>query len=91
MADKESVYLCGVYETRVVLGRVSDLNKKRAEQLVERLQGPEGEQLDKWQSGTRAELLATFPDLLGDWSFDDADEAYRRNPLHQVQFDRVDG
>ncbi len=90
MADESAFYLCGVFGTRVVLGRVSQINRKRAENLVERLRGPEGEQLEKWQSGTRAELLATFPDLLGDWSFDDADRAYAANPLHQVQFDRVD-
>ena len=90
MADEAAFYLCGVYETCVVLGRVSQINRKRSENLVERLRGPDGEQLDSWQSGTRDQLLATFPKLLGDWSFEQADDAYRKNPLHQVQFERAD-
>jgi hypothetical protein len=90
MADEGATYLCGIFESVVVLGRISSMNLPRAEELVERLPGPEGEELDRWASGTREELLATFPELLGAWAFDDADESYRLNPQHQVQFDRPD-
>ncbi len=90
MSDSDGFYICAVFESVVIVGRLSEINRKRAETLVERLQGPQGEQLDKWQDGTRAELIATFPNLLGHWAFDDADEAYRKNPLHQVQFARAD-
>ncbi len=91
MADDDPrLYICGVFETRVVLGRISALNLKRAGEIIERLPGPEGEGLERWQSGTRAELLATFPELVGDWAFDDADKAYGINPLHQVSYDRPD-
>lgn len=92
MADGDGeLYICGVYESVVILGRISRMNLERAEELIERLPGPEGEDLDRFHAGTRAELLATFPELLGDWSFDEADEAYRRNPITQVQFARSDG
>ncbi len=90
MADESALYVCGVYETCVVLGRISQMNKPRAEMLVQRLPGPDGEQLQTWQTGTRVRLLATFPKLLADDKFDDADEAYQVNPKHQVEFERTD-
>lgn len=83
-------YICGIYEATVILGRISGINEQRAEAMIENLEGPAGETLEQWQSGTRAELLATFPNVLGDWSFDDADAAYEANPTHQVMFDRAD-
>lgn len=88
--DVGAFYICGVYETQIILGRVSKMNLKRAEDLIANLPGPGGEILDRWHAGTQPELLATFPELLGDWSFDDADEAYRRNPQSQISFDRSD-
>ncbi len=90
MAESSDKYICGVFETRVVLGRISAINAGRAEKAIENLSGPDGEELERWQSGTRAELLQTFPDLLGDWAFDDADGVYATNPVHQVMFDRAD-
>ncbi len=83
-------YICAVFETIVILGRISHINAKRAGHLVENLEGPDGEELVQWQTGSRAELLATFSELLGDWSFNRADDAYALNPLHQVQFERLD-
>ncbi len=88
--DPSSIYICGVFEFTVVIGRVSGTNRKRAGQLMETLKGPGNEELEQWQDGTRAELLATFPDVLGDWSFDRADDAYRLNPQHQISFERPD-
>ena len=96
MTEAEStphtLYVCMVFETRVILGRVSHFNAKRVEQtlLARHFRAPGGEQLERWQSGTRAELLATFPELLNAQVFDDADRDYSANPKHQVEFDRED-
>ncbi len=90
MADEHALYLCGVYETRVILGRVSQINQKRAETLIQRLPGPDGEQLHSWQCGTRVLIRDAFPELVADEDFEDADVAYEANPKHQVEFDRRD-
>ena len=96
MSEAEStphaMYVCIVFETRAIVGRFSGLNAKRVEQtlLSKRYPGPGGEDMEAWQTGTRAELLATFPDLLSGSVFDSADAAYRINPKHQVEFDRED-
>lgn len=90
MADEHALYICGVYETRVILGRVSQLNQKRAETLIQRLPGPDGEQLHQWQCGTRVLIGDAFPQLIEDQDFDDADDAYQVNPKNQVEFDRRD-
>ena len=79
MSDESGFYIAVIFDERVVVGRISQMNEKRAADL------------EKWQTGTRAELLATFPEVLGGWAFDDADEAYRRNPKHQIEFEREDG
>ncbi len=88
MADPGSVYICGLYETCGILGRVSSLNRKRAEATIQHRPGPEGEVLDKYATGTAEELLATFPDDLAESVFEDADDAYRRSAKLQVEFDR---
>ena len=96
MTEAEStphtMYVCMVFETRCILGRVSHFNAKRVEQtlLAQHFRAPGGERLERWQSGTRAELLATFPELLTEQVFDEADATYRINPKHQVEFDRED-
>lgn len=91
MSDETGFYVAVIFDERVVLGRISRMNEKRTEDLVQHIGRRDPDSLEKWQTGTRAELLATFPDLLGGWAFDDADEAYRRNPKHQIEFERTDG
>lgn len=91
MSEPGATYLCAIYETRVVLGRVSGHNLKRAEFLIGRLPGIDGELLDKWQTGSQAELQATFPEILESQQvFDDADDTYRKNPKLQIEFERPD-
>lgn len=90
MADDGSTYICGVFETRVVVGRVSQINLGRAVEAMKHRRRRDRERLEKYQTGTRAELLRTFPDLLGDWSFDEADQVYELNPIEQVEFERAD-
>lgn len=85
-----ATYLCGVFETRVLLARVSGINMDRAEAALQHRRRNDRERLEKFQTGTRAELLGTFPELLADWSFDEADRAYELNPLEQVEFERPD-
>jgi hypothetical protein len=82
------LYIVAIYESQVIIGRISWLNLPRAEDLVQRLKGPSGEDLQKWQTGSRAELLSTFPEECGDWSFDDADKAYEANPTAQIMYAR---
>jgi hypothetical protein len=89
--DESGFYIAVIFDERVVLGRISQMNEKRAADLVQHITRRESDSLEKWQTGTRAELLATFPEVLGGWAFDDADEAYRRNPKHQIEFEREDG
>ncbi len=91
MAEPGATYICAIFETRVLLGRIGSMNLKRVEATIERLPGPEGELLDQWQTGTRAELQATFPEILeADQVWDDADETYRKNPQLQIEFERPD-
>lgn len=88
--DEGALYVVGVFESHVVVGRVSPLNAERAGKLIENLPGMDEEKLEAWQSGTRAEMLATFPALVGDWTFDDADAAYAVDPRRQVTYERPD-
>lgn len=88
--DESGFYICAIFEERVVLGRISRMNEKRAEDLLQHMARPDLAGLEKWQTGSRAELLSTFPAILGGWAFDDADEAYRRNPKHQIEWERED-
>ncbi len=90
MVDDGSTYICGVFETRVVLGKVSRMNLGRAGDSMQHRRRRDRERLEQWQTGTRAELLGTFPALLGDWSFDEADRAYALNPTEQIEFERAD-
>ena len=96
MSEAEStphaLYVCIIFETRAVIGRISSFNAKRVEQtlLAKHYPGPGNEDMEAWQTGTRAELLATFPNLLSESVFDSAEAAYRINPKHQVEFDRED-
>lgn len=87
----EGFYVCVVFDDRVILGRISQMNAARAVDLLLHQSRPDTATLEKWQTGTRSELLATFPEILGGWAFDDADEAYRRNPKHQIEFERQEG
>ena len=88
--DAGPSYILGLFETQVILGRVSWINKKRAEQLMQQLRGPARERLETWGSGSRDHLLGLFGDQIAGEHFDDADEAYARNPKAQVRFDRMD-
>ncbi len=88
--DEGALYIVGVFETHVVMGRVSELNLKRSGELMENLPGMEEEKLEGWQSGTREEMLLTFPHLLGDWAFEDADKAYQLDSRRQITFERPD-
>lgn len=83
-------YICGVFETVVVLGRISPRNRDRAEIAMQQNEGPEGEKLEAFASGSREELMRIYPELLGDWSFAEADQAHRQNPKQQVIFGRAD-
>ena len=91
-AEPSGLYVCMVFETRAILGRISHFNSKRVEQtlLAKHYPGPGGEVMEGWQTGSRRDLLATFPDLLSEQVFDEADRAYSINPKHQVEFDRED-
>lgn len=90
MENEHALYICGVYETRVILGRISQINKKRAEVLMQRLPGPDGEQLHSWQCGVRTLIKGAFPKLVDDEDFEDADYAYEVNPKNQVEIERRD-
>lgn len=82
------LYLVALFATVVIVGRISWINLPRAEELVQRLPGPNGEDLEAWQSGTRAEMLETYPADVGDWTFDEADHAYEANPTAQIMYAR---
>lgn len=83
-------YLVGVFETVVIIGKIHSRNLARAEELMQRREGPGGEELDSFSSGTEAEILATYPGLVTAEDLREADQAYARNPLSQVQYDRRD-
>lgn len=82
------IYLVAIFVTKVIVARISWINLPRAEDLVQRLPGPNGEDLEAWQSGNRGEMLNTFPNDVGDWTFDEIDRVYEANPTAQIMYDR---
>jgi len=89
-AQSAALYIVGIYEHTVLVGRISAMNKARAEEILQRRPGPDGEQLQEWQSGTRWELLGTYPELVAGWTFDRADEAYAVARTNQISYPRPD-
>ena len=85
-------YVAILFDSTVILGRFSTLNKDRviATLHADVYKSALGEDVNAWQTGTRDELLATFPDAIPADVFDQADDAYRANPQHQISFERID-
>lgn len=81
-------YVVGVFETVVIVGKVHERNLARAEELMQRRQGPDGETLEEFSSGTAEEVLAAMPELITREILARAEHAYSINPQHQIQFDR---
>ncbi len=89
-AVQEFEYVAMLFDSWVILGRFSKLNKDRITHTLNAdvFPGPDDEELESWQTGSREQLQATFPDDLPDDVFDQADAAYEKNPRNQIQYAR---
>lgn len=85
----EPIYIVGLYETQVLVGRISRANLDRARSVLTNRPGPEGEIMEVWGSGTRAQLRKEFGPELDESDFDHADELYMANKTHQFIRDRI--
>lgn len=84
----EPYYIVGVFETQLLVGRISRANCDRARITLTQRPGPSGELLEGSAYGTRTDILTALGEEIDPEDFEHADALYAANPTHQFLRDR---